>query len=60
VCESSSSSFQSLQLHLDQFWVQVLDLERRLVSVLSRAFDACCVSSSGAKVPLTQYWSGLV
>ncbi|XP_034411078.1 dynein heavy chain 17, axonemal-like isoform X3 [Cyclopterus lumpus] len=49
-CDPTDPDDQSLQLHLDQFWVQVLDLERRLVSVLSRAFEACCVSSSGAKL----------
>ncbi|XP_031694300.1 dynein heavy chain 17, axonemal-like isoform X2 [Anarrhichthys ocellatus] len=43
-------SIQSFQLHLNHFWVQVSDLERRLVSVLSRAFEDCCASSSGAKL----------
>ncbi|XP_068427810.1 dynein axonemal heavy chain 17-like isoform X2 [Clinocottus analis] len=49
-CDATDPGDQSLQLHLDQFWVQVLDLERRLVSVLSRAFEACCASSSAAKL----------
>lgn len=49
MCDSSSSSTQSFELHLDQFQAQVSDLERRLVSVLSKAFENCCVSSA-AKV----------
>ncbi|KAE8290438.1 Dynein heavy chain 11, axonemal Axonemal beta dynein heavy chain 11 Ciliary dynein heavy chain 11 [Larimichthys crocea] len=39
----------SFELHLDQFVVQVTDLESRLVSVLSRAFEDCCDSSSAAQ-----------
>ncbi|TMS10032.1 Dynein heavy chain 17, axonemal [Larimichthys crocea] len=41
---------QSFELHLDQFVVQVTDLESRLVSVLSRAFEDCCDSSSAAQL----------
>ncbi|XP_074505903.1 dynein axonemal heavy chain 17-like isoform X2 [Sebastes fasciatus] len=49
-CDPTDPDDQSFQLHLDQFEVQMLDLERRLVSVLSRAFEDCCVSSSAAKL----------
>lgn len=52
MCDSSSSSSQSFELHLDQFHVQIADLERRLVSVLSRAFGDCSSPSSAAKVPV--------
>ncbi|XP_036939011.1 dynein heavy chain 17, axonemal-like isoform X1 [Acanthopagrus latus] len=49
-CDPTDPDDQSFQLHLDQFLVQVSDLDRRLVSVLSRAFEDCCVSSSAAKL----------
>ncbi|XP_075933603.1 dynein axonemal heavy chain 17-like isoform X3 [Anarhichas minor] len=49
-CDPTDPEDQSFQLHLNHFWVQVSDLERRLVSVLSRAFEDCCASSSGAKL----------
>ncbi|XP_071347222.1 dynein axonemal heavy chain 17-like isoform X2 [Trachinotus anak] len=41
---------QSFELHLDQFQVQVSDLDRRMVSVLCRALENCSVSSSAAKL----------
>ncbi|XP_037314058.2 dynein heavy chain 9, axonemal isoform X2 [Pungitius pungitius] len=47
-CDPTDPDDQSFLKHLSQFWVQVSDLERRLVSVLSRAFEDCCVSSSAA------------
>ncbi|XP_044224988.1 dynein axonemal heavy chain 17-like isoform X1 [Thunnus albacares] len=49
-CDATDPDDQSFQLHLDQFQVQVWDLERRLVSVLSRALQDCCASSSAAKL----------
>ncbi|XP_068565357.1 dynein axonemal heavy chain 17-like isoform X2 [Cebidichthys violaceus] len=49
-CDPTDPEDQSFQLHLNHFWFQVSDLERRLVSVLSRAFEDCCTSSSGAKL----------
>ncbi|KAI3374826.1 hypothetical protein L3Q82_021043, partial [Scortum barcoo] len=49
-CDPTDPDDQSFELHMDQFQVQVADLERRLVSVLSRAFEDCCVSSSAAKL----------
>ncbi|KAL6103671.1 dnah17 [Pungitius sinensis] len=47
-CDPTDPDDQSFLKHLSQFWVQVSDLERRLVSVLSRAFEDCCVSSTAA------------
>ncbi|XP_040028098.2 dynein beta chain, ciliary isoform X9 [Gasterosteus aculeatus] len=49
-CDPSDPDDQSFLKHRSQFWVQVSDLETRLVSVLSRAFVDCCVSSSGEKL----------
>ncbi|XP_040001510.1 dynein heavy chain 9, axonemal isoform X2 [Xiphias gladius] len=49
-CDPTDSDDQSFELYLDQFQVQVSDLERRLVSVLSRALENCSVSSSAAKL----------
>ncbi|KAM8850133.1 dynein axonemal heavy chain 17-like isoform 3-T3 [Spinachia spinachia] len=49
-CDPTNPDDQSFLKHLSQFWVQVSDLERRLASVLSRAFEDCCISSSGAKL----------
>ncbi|KAG7233943.1 hypothetical protein INR49_006298 [Caranx melampygus] len=41
---------QDFKLHLDQFQVQVLDLERRLVSVLGGALETCSSLLSAAKL----------
>ncbi|KAM7399948.1 hypothetical protein PAMA_004572 [Pampus argenteus] len=49
-CDATHPDDQSFQLHLDQFQAQLSDLERRLVSVLSRALQDCCTSSSAAKL----------
>ncbi|CAK6981780.1 dynein axonemal heavy chain 17-like isoform X1 [Scomber scombrus] len=49
-CDATDPEDQSFQPHLDQFRAQVWDLERRLVSVLSRALQDCCASSSAAKL----------
>ncbi|XP_044075484.1 dynein axonemal heavy chain 17-like [Siniperca chuatsi] len=49
-CDPTDTDDQSFELHLDQFQVQMSDLEKRLVSVLSRAFEDCCSSSSAAKL----------
>ncbi|XP_040910342.1 dynein heavy chain 17, axonemal-like [Toxotes jaculatrix] len=49
-CDPTDPDDQSFELHLDQFQVPVSDLERRLVSVLSRALGNCSVSSSAAKL----------
>ncbi|XP_059200406.1 dynein axonemal heavy chain 17-like isoform X2 [Centropristis striata] len=49
-CDPTDPDDQTFQLHHDQFQAQVSDLDRRLVSVLSRALEACSVSSSAAKL----------
>ncbi|XP_041805081.1 dynein heavy chain 17, axonemal-like isoform X2 [Chelmon rostratus] len=49
-CDATDPDDQRFELHLFQFQDQVSDLERQLVSVLSRAFEDCCVSSSAAKL----------
>ncbi|XP_038575069.1 dynein heavy chain 17, axonemal-like isoform X2 [Micropterus salmoides] len=49
-CDPVDPDDQSFELHLDQFHVQIADLERRLVSVLSRAFGDCSSPSSAAKL----------
>ncbi|XP_073347414.1 dynein axonemal heavy chain 17-like [Pagrus major] len=49
-CDPTDPDDQSFELHLDQFQVQVSDLDRQLVFVLSRALEDCCVSSSAAKL----------
>ncbi|KAM6989838.1 dynein axonemal heavy chain 17-like [Tautogolabrus adspersus] len=49
-CDPTDPDDKSFELLLDQFQAQVSDLERRLVSVLSRSFEVCCVSSSAAQL----------
>ncbi|XP_035860920.1 dynein heavy chain 17, axonemal-like isoform X1 [Sander lucioperca] len=49
-CDPTDPDDQSFQQQLAQFQAQVSDLERRLVSVLSRAFEDCCSVSSAAKL----------
>ncbi|XP_065809516.1 dynein axonemal heavy chain 17-like isoform X2 [Labrus bergylta] len=49
-CDPTDPGDKSFELLLDQFQAQVSDQERRLVSVLSRSFAECCVSSSAAQL----------
>ncbi|XP_056247421.1 dynein axonemal heavy chain 17-like [Seriola aureovittata] len=49
-CDPTNPNDQSFELLLDQFQVQVSDLERRLVSVLRGALENCRISSSAAKL----------
>ncbi|TDH06425.1 hypothetical protein EPR50_G00133070 [Perca flavescens] len=49
-CDPTDPDDQSFQLQLAQFQAQVWDLERRLVSVLSTAFEDCSSVSSAAKL----------
>ncbi|XP_018534553.1 dynein axonemal heavy chain 17 isoform X1 [Lates calcarifer] len=49
-CDPTNPDDESFDLYLDQFRVQVSDLERCLVSVLSRALENCSISSTAAKL----------
>ncbi|XP_060901503.1 dynein axonemal heavy chain 17-like isoform X1 [Labrus mixtus] len=49
-CDPTDPDDKSFELLLDQFQAQVSDLERQLVSILSRSFAECCVSSSAAQL----------
>ncbi|XP_054876590.1 dynein axonemal heavy chain 17-like [Poeciliopsis prolifica] len=63
--EPTPDPLPTFELELDRFWEQVLDLETRLVSVLSKALEDCSEVASAAKVlPQTRvrpgmHWSGL-
>ncbi|XP_029380859.1 dynein heavy chain 17, axonemal-like [Echeneis naucrates] len=49
-CDPTDPEDRSFELHLEQFQIQVSDLERRLVSVLTRVLDTCRTSASVAKL----------
>ncbi|XP_035516009.1 dynein heavy chain 17, axonemal-like [Morone saxatilis] len=49
-CDPTDPDDQSPRLHLDQFQDQMLDLDRRLGSVLSKAFENCCDFLSASKL----------
>ncbi|XP_051241272.1 dynein axonemal heavy chain 17-like [Dicentrarchus labrax] len=49
-CDPTDPDDQSSRLHLDQFQDQMLDLDRQLGSVLSRAFENCCDFLSASKL----------
>ncbi|XP_026217195.1 dynein heavy chain 9, axonemal isoform X2 [Anabas testudineus] len=51
-CDPTNPDNQSFKQHLDQFQVQVSDLERRLGSVFSRALQVCSVSSAAKLVKM--------
>ncbi|XP_008400895.1 dynein heavy chain 17, axonemal-like isoform X2 [Poecilia reticulata] len=54
-CDPTDPEDQTFELELDQFWEQVLDLETRLVSVLSKALEDCSEVASAAKV-VKMFW----
>ncbi|XP_043990790.1 dynein axonemal heavy chain 17-like isoform X4 [Gambusia affinis] len=49
-CDPTDPKDQTFELELDRFWEQVLDLETRLVSVLSKALEDCSEVASAAKL----------
>ncbi|XP_043990788.1 dynein axonemal heavy chain 17-like isoform X2 [Gambusia affinis] len=54
-CDPTDPKDQTFELELDRFWEQVLDLETRLVSVLSKALEDCSEVASAAKV-VKMFW----
>ncbi|XP_054882263.1 dynein axonemal heavy chain 17-like [Poeciliopsis prolifica] len=54
-CDPTDPEDQTFELELDRFWEQVLDLETRLVSVLSKALEDCSEVASAAKV-VKMFW----
>ncbi|XP_023191184.1 dynein heavy chain 17, axonemal-like [Xiphophorus maculatus] len=54
-CDPTDPEDQTFEVELDRFWEQVLDLETRLVSVLSKALEDCSEVASAAKV-VKMFW----
>ncbi|CAJ1073191.1 dynein axonemal heavy chain 17-like [Xyrichtys novacula] len=54
-CDPTDPEDQNLQIHVDQFLVQVSDQATRLVSLLSRGLEDCCESSSVVQL-VQMFW----